>query len=61
MLAPLLRGRPDPEAGATAVDQAGGDLAFKELMLQRRGADYVHPSELLQAGKRDHLRPVRSS
>lgn len=29
--APLERGRPDPGAGATAADKAGGALAFKEL------------------------------
>lgn len=32
--APLLRGRPGPGAGATAVNKAGRALAFKELPLQ---------------------------
>lgn len=45
-MAPLLRGRPDPEAGATAVDKAAGALGFKELTLLRGGADHIHPSEL---------------
>lgn len=57
--APLLRGRPGPGDGATAVNRLVESRTFKELMLQGGEADSM-TMPLAQAYRiRDHLRPEK--